>query len=227
MRLNASRNESNLEHNSIGQKWKKLNDLFWLWTDSCCSPDWASTLPFTHLISSSWQYAQAGQFCFILIAYFRLKKLVFFDYFDVEMGAWEQFTFIRCCAPLPSLFCANSRIPIYILAVELNYCKHLCGPARHNRLAWSCIMLVPPTGCFGKFTIFHFWHVWASGAGRSRGISSSIVFHNVGIFTRWTLFDSGSHTSVWAHSRNPLHLDNSSVLWRCVSFLKKKVKITF
>lgn len=49
----------------------------------------------THLISSFWQRAQPGQFCFILIAYFRLKKLVFLDYFDVEMGAGEQFTFIR------------------------------------------------------------------------------------------------------------------------------------
>lgn len=35
------------------------------------------------------------------------------------------------CFP-PQLLCANSRIPIYILAVELNYCKHLCGPARQQ-----------------------------------------------------------------------------------------------
>lgn len=113
---------------------------------------------------------QPGQFCFILIAYFRLKKLVFLDYFDVEMGAGEQFTFIRQYAPprtppafYPhSLFCANSSIPIYILAVELNYCKHLCGPARHNRLAGSCIMSVPPTGCFWLHTIVHSRHVWHS-----------------------------------------------------------------
>ena len=36
-----------------------------------------------------------GRSCFILIAYFRLKKLVFLDYIDVEMGAGELFTFIR------------------------------------------------------------------------------------------------------------------------------------
>lgn len=112
-----------------------------------------------HLVSSFWQCAQPGQFCFILIAYFRLKKLVFLDYFDVEMGAGEQFTFIRQYVP-PLLFCANSRIPIYILAVELNYCKHLCGPARHNRLAGSCIVLVPPTGPPWKCTIGNSRHVW-------------------------------------------------------------------
>lgn len=64
---------------------------------------------------------------------------------------------------LPPLFCANSRIPIYILAVELNYCKHLCGPARHNRLARSCIMSVPPTGHDKKCTIVHSGHVWHQG----------------------------------------------------------------
>lgn len=117
----------------------------------------------THLISSYWQCAQPGQFCFILIAYFRLKKLVFLDYFDVEMGAGEQFTFIRQYVFTPPLFCANSRIPIYILAVELNYCKHLCGPARHNRLAGSCIMSVPPTGHQQKYTIVHSRHVWHQG----------------------------------------------------------------
>lgn len=63
----------------------------------------------------------------------------------------------------PPLFCANSRIPIYILAVELNYCKHLCGPARHNRLAGSCIISVPPTGCWRKCTIVHSKHVWHQG----------------------------------------------------------------
>ena len=63
----------------------------------------------------------------------------------------------------PPLFCANSRIPIYILAVELNYCKHLCGPARHNRLAGSCIMSVPPTGHRWKYTIVHSRHVWHQG----------------------------------------------------------------
>lgn len=63
----------------------------------------------------------------------------------------------------PPLFCANSRIPIYILAVELNYCKHLCGPARHNRLAGSRIMSVPPTGHPQKYTIVHSRHVWHQG----------------------------------------------------------------
>ena len=43
--------------------------------------------------------------CFILIAYFRLKKLVFLDYFDVEMGAGEQFTFIQWCVFLSTLLC--------------------------------------------------------------------------------------------------------------------------
>lgn len=54
-------------------------------------------------------------------------------------------------------FCANSRIPIYILAVDLNYCKHLCGPARHNRLAGSCIISVPPTGT--KTELQNYWFV--------------------------------------------------------------------
>lgn len=63
----------------------------------------------------------------------------------------------------PPLFCANSRIPIYILAVELNYCKHLCGPARHNRLAGSCIMSVPPTGSLRKYTVVYSRHVWHQG----------------------------------------------------------------
>lgn len=133
--------------------------------DSCLKWLCFHSLP-TLLISSC---TQPGQFCFILIAYFRLKKLVFLDYFDVEMGAGEQFTFIRQYAPprTPpsnphSLFCANSRIPIYILAVELNYCKHLCGPARHNRLAGSRIMSVPPTGYFWLHTIVHSRHVWHS-----------------------------------------------------------------
>lgn len=49
-------------------------------------------------------------------------------------------------------FCANSRIPIYILAVDLNYCKHLCGPVRHNRLAESWIVSVPPTGSDDYYT---------------------------------------------------------------------------
>lgn len=49
-------------------------------------------------------------------------------------------------------FCANSRIPIYILAVDLNYCKHLRGPVRHNRLAESCIVSVPPTGSEDYYT---------------------------------------------------------------------------
>lgn len=117
---------------------------------------------FTRVISSFWQCVQPGQFCFILIAYFRLKKLVFLDYFDVEMGAGEQFTFIRQYV-FPPLFCANSRIPIYILAVELNYCKHLCGPARHNRLAGSWMMPVPPTGSKLNYTIVHSRHVWHQG----------------------------------------------------------------
>lgn len=57
-------------------------------------------------------------------------------------------------------FCANSRIPIYILAVDLNYCKHLCGPARHNRSAGSCIVSVPPTGVEYNCTtvLLHSWH---------------------------------------------------------------------
>lgn len=134
-------------------------------SDGCCCALIAPPLFFffllTHLIPPFWQCARPGQFCFILIAYFRLKKLVFLDYFDVEMGLGEQFTFIlrfaftththmhartRAHTQIHTLFCANSRIPIYTLAVELNYCKHLCGPARHNRLAGSCIMSVPPTG---------------------------------------------------------------------------------
>lgn len=108
----------------------------------------------THLISSFWQRAQPGQFCFILIAYFRLKKLVFLDYFDVEMGAGEQFTFIRQYVFPPRSF---------ILAVELNYCKHLCGPARHNRLAGTCIISVPPTGCKRKCTTVNSRHVRHQG----------------------------------------------------------------
>lgn len=142
-----------------------------LWTDmtrcccTICSDCSRTVLP----LSPPWQCAQPGQLCFILIAYFRLKKLVFLDYFDVEMGAGEQFTFIRLYAPPPPLlFCANSRIPIYILAMELNYCKHLCGPARHNRLAGSCIMSVPPTGQLRDCTIVHSRHVcMASGSGSS------------------------------------------------------------
>lgn len=63
----------------------------------------------------------------------------------------------------PPLFCANSRIPIYILAVELNYCKHLCGPARHNRLAGTCIISVPPTGCKRKCTTVNSRHVRHQG----------------------------------------------------------------
>lgn len=67
----------------------------------------------------------------------------------------------------PPLFCANSRIPIYILAVELNYCKHPYGPARHNRLGGSCIMSVPPAGRLWKHTIVEgaVWSTveWAPG----------------------------------------------------------------
>ena len=77
------------------RKWKVSHYLFWLQSDSCCCTNCAFPSLLTHLISSFWQCAQPGQFCFILIAYFRLKKLVFLDYFDVEMGAGEQFAFIR------------------------------------------------------------------------------------------------------------------------------------
>lgn len=63
------------------------------------------------------------------------------------------------CFTHPPLFCANSRIPIYILAVKLNYCKHLCGPASHNRLAGSCIIAVPPTGHQQHCTIVYSRHV--------------------------------------------------------------------
>lgn len=156
-------NWSSLRCNSTGLIWKVLHYLLQRQSDG-----W---LCFHSLLTRLMSWCiQPGQFCFILIAYFRLKKLVFLDYFDVEMGAGEQFTFIRQYAPprtppafYPhSLFCANSSIPIYILAVELNYCKHLCGPARHNRLAGSCIMSVPPTGCFWLHTIVHSRHVWHS-----------------------------------------------------------------
>lgn len=125
-----------------------------------CSPIAAAALlivlflsPLTHLISSSWQRAEPGQFCFILIAYFRLKKLVFLDYFDVEMGAGEQFAFIRQYVFSPALFCANSRIPIYILAVELNYCKHPYGPARHNRLRLCPVLCQCPLLATCRYTL--------------------------------------------------------------------------
>lgn len=136
----------------------------WLHLQWLCFPSL-----FTRLISSFWQCTQSGQFCFILIAHFRLEKLVFLDYFDVEMGLGDQFTFVRRYPPttthtsMHAYFCANSRIPIYILAVDLNYCKHLCGPARHNRLAGSCIISVPPTGTKQNYTTIDLLYTWHQG----------------------------------------------------------------
>ena len=132
-----------------------------------------------------------GQHCFILIAYFRLKKLVFLDYFDVEMGAREQFTFTRQYV-FPPLFCANSRIPIYILALELNYCKHLCVPAEQNGSPGSCNVSVPPVGACWK----HTWLIPSTYGTRAKRKTLEWV---PGIFAKWIPHGWDFSTVIWRH----------------------------
>lgn len=134
----------------MADNWETLNDLFWLQIDILL-PHWLfSSSLFSPSNLSILPVCIAGTVlpCFILIAYFWLKKACFPWLLWCRNGSRGAIhhRFSSMFLPLPPLFCANSRIPIYILAVELNYCKHLSGPSRHNRLAECSIVSVPPTG---------------------------------------------------------------------------------